>query len=82
MHKIHKIQGYNAVDAVLSLNHVWLFHNAMDWTPPGSSVYRISQARMLLQHKQYNQYFIITLHVVYSLKILNHYVVYLKLTLL
>ena len=29
------------------LNHVWLFFNTLDCSPPGSSIHGISQARIL-----------------------------------
>ena len=35
----------------------------------------------IIQHREYSQYFIITINRVQPLKIVNHYVVHLKLTL-
>ena len=31
---------------VQSLSPIWLFHNPMDWSPPGSSVHGISQTKI------------------------------------
>ena len=38
------------VGAIQLLSHVQLFSNPMDCSPPGSSVYGISQARILEYH--------------------------------
>ena len=43
----HTSQSYFVVTVVYSLRSVWLFCDPMDCSPPGSSVYGISQARIL-----------------------------------
>ena len=41
------IQSVNNVVVVQSLSHVWFFWDPMDCSPPGSSVHRVSQMRIL-----------------------------------
>ena len=43
--------------------------------------YEIDTRIYIVQHRDYSQYFIINLNGIQSIKIFNHYVVYLKLTL-
>ena len=43
-------------------------------------MYKVNKLRgYIVQHREYNQYFTITLNAIYSIKNLNHYVVHLTL---